>query len=264
MAVVALMMVMHAGMPRAQTEQNSWQKDAGPAKAFCASPALRTTKCGVITEAEGKATIINQCPLCGTLYRALPDKLPTEVEGVDRYNQYAIDVVSLACKGPVVVRSVFKMVDQVEASKKPDWDGTDCSNARLTYVDDTASSKGGSASPIIRCELELPNTGGSEAERAVKAKETKCYKCGLCSEGSGCPSVTGKWYSDSYTTVAKGCDFDVKTGYEAHRVGMNINPYTKILLAKFEVCNNPGCFDPAYEQAKQKTAKACVRGKCAV
>lgn len=87
LSLTYLPLLFHAlpeGTSRAQTEQNSWQKDAAPAKAFCASPTLRTTKCGVITEAEGKATIINQCPLCGTLYRGLPDKLPTEVEGVDR------------------------------------------------------------------------------------------------------------------------------------------------------------------------------------
>lgn len=43
---------------------------------------------------------------------------------------------------------------------------------------------------------------------------------------------------------------------------MNINPGTKILLAKFEVCNGPSCYDRAYEAAKLKGAKRCVKGIC--
>lgn len=165
------------------------------AKAFCASPEFKAAKCGLITEAEGQASVKLQCPLCGTLYRSLPSSLPAEVAGVDRsahsvcvcrvsacgcvvlcstrllllvvkdppstsmtlqhshmntatgrrhavfgvppsaaicscqhtavsckllpqtmrvcrYNQYAIDIISLACKGPIVVRSVFQMVDE--------------------------------------------------------------------------------------------------------------------------------------------------------
>lgn len=151
-------------------------------------------------------------------------------------------------------------------------DGTDCTGVNLVnleYIDEhdySRKTENGSASPIIRCELELPTTGGSEVERASQGKETKCYKCGGCSANkfpAGCPSDVGKWYSETYTTVARGCDFDPKVGYKAHMVGLHISLYIKILLAKFEVCNHPGCFDLKYEQAKQSAAKACVKGKCA-
>lgn len=47
------------------------------------------------------------------------------------------------------------------------------------------------------------------------------------------------------------------------RAGININPYTTVKLAKFEVCNGPGCFDAAYEQRQMKDAKPCIKGVCA-
>jgi hypothetical protein len=43
-----------------------------------------------------------------------------------------------------------------------------------------------------------------------------------------------------------------------------VNPGVKVLLAKFEICQRPGCFDPAYEAAKLRGAKRCVKGKCPV
>jgi hypothetical protein len=73
----------------------------------------------------------------------------------------------------------------------------------------------------------------------------------------------GKWCSDSYTTTTPGCDFDLAKGYDYHRAGIGASPYTKILLAKFEVCNSPGCFDPEYERQKLKRAKPCIKGVCA-
>jgi hypothetical protein len=73
----------------------------------------------------------------------------------------------------------------------------------------------------------------------------------------------GKWYSDSYTTTTTGCDFDPAKGYDYHRAGIGISPYSKILLAKFEVCNSPGCFDPEYERQKLTRAKPCIKGVCA-
>jgi hypothetical protein len=115
----------------------------------------------------------------------------------------------------------------------------------------------------VRCELELPNTGGSEEERAVKGNETNCWLCGFCDDGNGCPSIVGKWYSDSYTTTATGCDFDPAMGYYMHRVGIVFTPSTKIQLARFEVCSIPGCSDPEYERQKLKRAKPCVKGVCA-
>jgi hypothetical protein len=136
-------------------------------------------------------------------------------------------------------------------------DGTDCSSVRLESGDGS-----GSESPSVRCELELPSTGRSE--EAVIAKEGKCWTCRSCRDGKGgCPRVVGKWYSDSYTSVATGCDFDAQKGHSFHRAGMSVGAGVKILLAKVEVCNSPGCFDAAYEQRKQQAAKPCVKGKCA-
>lgn len=42
----------------------------------------------------------------------------------------------------------------------------------------------------------------------------------------------------------------------------SVNPDTRTLLAKFEACNNPGCFDAKYEAAKQAKALRCVSGEC--
>jgi hypothetical protein len=229
------------------------------AKQFCASPGFKNLKCGLASQSEQEATLKNQCTLCGsTLFRGLPTNLPTDVSGVERYVQWAVAPISLACKGPVLVRSVFKMVEQPAVRKAAGWAGTDCTDSALVQVDEG----GRRSSAVVRCELELPSAGGSEAERAVRAKEGQCWTCGRCSDGRGCPSATGKWYSDSYTTVATGCDFDASQGYEMHRVGFIITPETKIQLAKFEVCNSPGCFDAAYEQKKLKTAKPCENAKC--
>lgn len=239
------------------------QEDGRSAKQFCSSPDFRKMTCGFASDAEVEATIKKQCPLCGTLYRNLPDKLPAEVTGVDRYNQWGIRLISLACKGPVVVRSVFKILEEPPVKQQPGWEGTNCTNSALVQVDDKSVSEGGQASEVVRCELQLGTSGGSEVERALAAKEGRCWQCGLCSTGKGCPSNKGTWYSDTYTTVARGCSFDPQQGYEYHRSGININPFTKILLAKYEVCNSPGCFNAEAEQAKIKAAKACVKGKCA-
>jgi hypothetical protein len=179
-------------------------------------------------------------------------------------------LISLACKGPVVIRSVFEIRCPHGTIKRDDSEGTSCTlpergRASLTHVNEgnTADGPVRNASPVVRCELELPNSGGSEEEHAVKGKETNCWLCGSCEDGNGCPSIVGKWYSDSYTTTATGCDFDPSRGYYMHRTGIVFTPDTKIQLARFEVCNIPGCSDPEYERQKLKRAKPCVKGVCA-
>lgn len=193
------------------------------------------------------------------MWRLLPDELPAELEGHDTYFQYGVKVLSLACKGPLVVRSVFKVHEGMNLS----YAGTNCSNAGLEDL-----GGGGNRSVVTRCELQLPETGGNETERALHAKEGRCWQCGLCSNGKGCPNRSGVWCSDSFTTVASGCDFAPKDDsshneYAAHKVGFFINPHTKVLLAKFKACNNPGCCNATYEQEKQRTAKTCELGTCA-
>jgi hypothetical protein len=242
----------------------------GPlAKQFCTSPGFKDLKCGLASEAEQAATLKHQCPACGVIFRKLPTALPAEVSGVDQYDhgQFAVAPISLACQGPVVVRSVFKMLDEPPLDKQAGW-AADCINSAwrpnaLMHVDE-APDIGRNATYMVRCDLELPSSGGSEAERAMRGKEVKCWTCNRCLQGTNtaCPSAKGRWYSDSYTTVARGCDFVESNGYVMHRVGFHINPRTKIQLAKFEVCNSAGCFDAAYEQQKLDAAKACVNASC--
>lgn len=198
-----------------------------------------------------------------------PLKLPTTLATYkDIYDYVPIQVISLACKGHVAVRTVFKFisaipVDFIKANNKTGrLQGADCTPSRLGYIDDTPITEGGDASAIVRCELQLPVGSGSEVDRALRSKEVNCRLCGKCPDGFGCPAKPGVWYSDSYMTKAAGCDFDPSKGYYAHRVGMIINPETKVLLAKFEVCGSPGCFNQAYEAAKLKSAKPCYQGRC--
>lgn len=210
------------------------------------------------SESDLGATTKTQCPLCGNAYTTLPSKLPAEVTGVGRGTETGVEVISLACKGPVVVRSVFKILEQRPLTSA---EGINCTFVRLDPWRVEALWQ--PTSPLVRCELELPSSGGTEAERALKAREASCWICGTCPEGKGCPNQAGKWYSDSYTTVARGCDINATEGYEAPRTGIEMDRGTKFLLAKFEVCNSAACFNPAAESAKQKAAKACINGKCA-
>jgi hypothetical protein len=156
----------------------------------------------------------------------------------------------------VVVRSVFKVLEQPPLSPS---EGTNCTFAVL---DRMGMATDPTASPVVRCELELPSSGGTEEQRALNAKEAICLICGSCPD-KGCPDQVGKWYSDSYTTVARGCDISEKDGYTAQRTGIEISPSTKYMLAKFEVCNTAKCFNAEAERAKQMAARACGKGKCA-
>lgn len=114
------------------------------------------------------------------------------------------------------------------------------------------------ASPVVRCELALPPSTGSEAERALRAKEGRCFLCTRCSEGGGCPSNVGTWYSDSYTTSLSGCRLqDGK--YLAHRVGLNMNPGDKVrsLLGGGWLV---GWWAAAAATAAAAAVTACLRG----
>lgn len=129
---------------------------------------------------------------------------------------------------------------------------------------------------IVRCELALPSTNSSSSSESptalMRAKEGRCWACGLCANDQGCPSKPGVWYSDTLTTQAAGCGFDPQQGYMAHRVYMYMHPGTKILLATFEVCGGGSSsssspaggsyFKPEYEQAKAKSAMVCEKGRC--
>jgi hypothetical protein len=47
----------------------------------------------------------------------LQGSLPAEVEGHHTYNQFIVEPLSLACQGPVLVRSVFKMLEEPPVDK---------------------------------------------------------------------------------------------------------------------------------------------------
>lgn len=267
MTMSTLMILVLIGAAKAQTllarpllGRELLQADPNVVRKLCTAPGFEQKTCTFADKAEEDATA--PCLYCGTIARILPRQLPAELEGHHTYNQFGIKMFSLTCKGPVVVRSVFKMHEGYPLTKEPDWLGTNCTNAGMVHLSDKPTAEGGTASAVIRCELQLPASGGSEVERALKSKEVKCWQCGRCSNGQGCPSNYGVWYSDTFTTVANGCNMPSTGVYDGHRVGFNINPKTKALLAKFEVCNSPGCFDAAYEQAKQKAAKQCIKAKC--
>lgn len=254
--------MLHAGHVNAQTQANL---DALPlAKSFCSSPDFQKLTCGLATDAEQDATLGDICLRCGSIARFAPRVLPAELRGDPIYFQRSIEPISLACKGPVVVRIVFKLLPDFKAPT-PSTAGPTGELSKQLYqncTDFALESHPQLPNEAVRCELELPETGGTEAEKAVKAREGRCWACGSCQQGKGCPNKVGKWYSDAYTTVARGCEFDVKVGFVPQTVYYFINPKTTVLLAKFEVCNNPGCFDPAYEEAKKVSARSCDKGRC--
>lgn len=211
------------------------------------------------------------CPHCGggSRWWGWP-KPPMEVDNDRPYDATAWKLFSLACQGPVVVWSTFTILDQPpttpEEAKTNGWDGTNCTLARLKPMgnqaldnnDDTSTRK---ASSLIRCELDLPGDV-TDAERAVQAKTTKCWTCGLCSEGQGCPSELNTWYYDTYTTEAQGCGFEAQKGASLDVAGMQLQGNTKIFLADFRLCNSPGCVDFEVESQKHQDAKKCINGKC--
>jgi hypothetical protein len=239
---------------QAQTDQ-----DQARVKAFCASPDFRKLSCGFAGAAEQKLKS-DSCWRCGDGYRRLQGSLPAEVEGIPDDDQFIVEPLSLACNGPVVVRTVFKMLSEAPVDNMArGLQGTDCTPFRLINKGENDATPN-----VVRCELELPPSGGSEAERALRAKEGRCWMCGLCVKGFGCPSTKGKWYSDSYTTVAACCSSVDPRWWYPESAEINIFPKpTKVLLAKFEVCSPGSCFDPAYEQQKRQSARQCVKGLCA-
>lgn len=65
-----------------------------------------------------------------------------------------------------------------------------CADSRLVPIDTP------SASPVVRCELQLAPGRGKEADRALRGKEVNCKVCSACDDGGGCPHNPGTWYTD--------------------------------------------------------------------
>lgn len=167
--------------------------------------------------------------------------------------------LSLTRQGKVLLRSVFQM------HKQPKPKST-CAGVRLTPAEPIPLPAGptdAAAVQVVRCLLELPAGSGTEAGRATRGKEVKCWHCGDCgASGNGCPSVQGAWYTDTYTMVARGCGFDRSKGFEYQIAGMRVEPGNEAQVVKFEVCNDPGCFDQAHEAKKLAAAKSCTAKAC--
>lgn len=107
------------------------------AKKFCASPDMQSLKCGFVTEEEWhnavdsgilRGSIISGALWGSTWQRPMPLVLSQEGKS---YFLYAVDAMSLACKGPVVVRFLFKILTQPDQA-------TNCSLVRLTPEADFA------------------------------------------------------------------------------------------------------------------------------
>ena len=99
---------------------------------------------------------------------------------------------------------------------------------------------------VQRCDLKLPGGGGSEVQRALRAKEVNCRPwdavqqqkaCGACFATGNCPSVAGHWVADSFTTTLAGCSAGAAkltaNGYSPALVGLTVNPGVSILLAQY-------------------------------
>jgi hypothetical protein len=130
-----------------------------------------------------------------------------------------------------MVKSVLKMMEQLKELLEHEKAGPGCTPEWLqnTY------------SPIkhyVRCELELSRSGGSEGERATRGKEVRCWECRSCNGNEGCPSKSGKWYSDTYMVVGPSCNAAVAKYDTASRrlcdefaAVMSIAPKSRFVLA---------------------------------
>lgn len=65
-----------------------------------------------------------------------------------------------------------------------------------------------------------------------------------------------------YVTNAVGCGFGRSKGWEMQVTQMVVNPGWAATVAKFEICNDAGCFDQAYEAQKLAKALPCSEKSC--
>jgi hypothetical protein len=287
-----------ASAARAVGRGNAYMADAPAAKAFCASPEFKSLQCGWASERERKLTGSNQCDgwptvggdkvWCATDVQLVPEKLPAKI-GQQTGSRY-IRALSLACKGPIVVRAVFKLLTPAPAGNKV------AVRLRNDPLGTFVSSDGRTApSEVVRCKLQLPAGAEPEEARALKGKEVDCVEC----RASDCPAAVGTWYrwvalrlavlgdwgrprtqprekhtlspcshtppprSDTYTSNAIGCG-NFAGGYHMRFEELNVgvaggDDPVLIQLAKFEVCDNARCFDAKYEAAKAKSAAAAPK-----
>jgi hypothetical protein len=233
-------------------------KLTGIIQAYCKSPAAAKRTCGWAADQE-RAVLASGGVKLQPRGLVLPGAkagsggivLPTEWKGCTSCpGTSANDLImlpSLACSGPAIVRTVFKV-------KNPGGGPIDIQ---------LWAGQGPPAGRIVRCELQLPpGPPATEVQRALASKEINCVACGY--RMGGCLSKPGVWYSDSTQLNLSGCKApkDAAKSFE-----YNIDPdngnglptihvagEASILLAKFEVCNDPGCYNPVLEAKKLQAA----------
>ena len=184
---------------------------------FCKSPRFKRLKCGFITpnSAEYNQTITRSdtCVPCGTVYwgpqyygemGAPPETISIRAD--DAYGgRLAVRVVSLACRGEVVIRMVYK-IEKFEPTTLPggpNWLKEQSFNTAVTYWD---SSDGAVPTPNVRCSLVLPKGYPNELKAAVHSKEVDCKKFFRVPIGKGPRTMlkVGTWYSGKKKISRRG------------------------------------------------------------
>jgi hypothetical protein len=192
-ALLACASAAHAQAQQVSPARRAYIADAHAVKAFCASPEFKSLQCGWASEKELKLTAKNQCAgrpavgmwdiKCDAGGKLVPDKLPAVLTGPSDY----VRALSLACKGRIVVRAVYKLLSAPERynpylSNRP---------AGALYAPPGYGSVRDSASRLVRCKLQMPAGPEPEEARALKAKEVDCVEC---SSVIYCPQEVGTWY----------------------------------------------------------------------
>jgi hypothetical protein len=201
--------------------------DAPAARAFCESPGFATLKCGWASEAELKATAAHQCdgwPLdaddagrCSAAFKPVPDELPMVLEG-DAHGRPARRgrALSLACRGRVSARGVFKVLDAGPPGGGGNGGGVRLEGAGPAANSSSSAGSSGGGGGLVRCKLRLPAGPEPEATRALRAAPAACAPCGA----GGCPALkVGAWYSDTRTALASGCGGNFGGGYQVRLEG---------------------------------------------
>lgn len=194
---------------------------------------------------------------------------PLEISNVNKTPVEALtgkqsaQIISLACTGRVVVRSVFQIVSVEPWRSAAAAKGNACPFATLVAL----VPQYGGPEPVVRCELELPLGKEPDWQRALRSKEVNCRVCASCMlypnfgpypTSSNCSRKVDQWYADSYTTTVNPCPPLASGGFYLPNIPrIDVEPGVVAKVAKFEVCQDPSCFNMTYEGAKLARAQQC-------
>jgi hypothetical protein len=144
----------------------------GAAGAFCRSAEFKTLSCDLASPLEVQKALMGRCWTCGTIWTT-PPRPPQTFLGHVSYYQYTGRPVSIACKGLLRFRIVYKVLA-----------GEDCPT-RL-HADALSATVVRDISKIRRCEIEYDSsqafrTGDefgamedTEVKVALNSKEVNC------------------------------------------------------------------------------------------